>query len=305
MISAQAAPVPVSPPCCLTTIVTPWSRAIGPSCLNRSTQSLRLPPLVWPNVSTCGIPAAAACRMRDCSTSSASACLGIDHREHHQRLQAQVAALLAQLLGPSGGRIGGDHRHRLLPSSWCVVPQATYSIPGRLDAVSARSSGNREYGSVMQAIWNCVGFPRRRRRAVRAGIRLDVRAGRSHRRTRPATPAPDIASQARRVRVAGFRSEMSCRMFHPRGGATGEHTVWIRVPRSYRLPTPPAKPWPRPTHSCTARRSTRQAQDALRAIRLAPRPVHRSTQGLFPKERHGPTRPGRHARRADRSRVAR
>ena len=34
-----------------------------PSSLKRSSQSLRLPPLVWPNVSTCGTLAAAAWRM--------------------------------------------------------------------------------------------------------------------------------------------------------------------------------------------------------------------------------------------------
>src|SRR5688500_17818039 len=45
----------------------------------------------------------------------------------------------------------------LLPSSLCVVPHATKLYPAALMPSSARLSVNREYGSVMHAIWNLVG----------------------------------------------------------------------------------------------------------------------------------------------------
>ena len=38
------------------------------------------------------------------------------------------------------------------------MPQATYLYPADFKPVSARSRGNCEYGNVMQAIWNSVGF---------------------------------------------------------------------------------------------------------------------------------------------------
>src|SRR5581483_6994972 len=44
----------------------------------------------------------------------------------------------------------------LSPSLW-VVPQATNAYPAALMPSSARLRGNREYGSVMHAIWNLVG----------------------------------------------------------------------------------------------------------------------------------------------------
>src|SRR5262245_30853656 len=45
-----------------------------------------------------------------------------------------------------------------LPTSLCEVPHATKLYPAPLIPSSARASGKCEYGSVMHAIWNFVGF---------------------------------------------------------------------------------------------------------------------------------------------------
>ena len=74
------------------------------------------------------MPAAAACLMRLREHLQALGVLGVDAGEHHQRLEAQVAAPLAQLLRLGRRRIGRHHGHAAAsPSSRCDVPQATYS----------------------------------------------------------------------------------------------------------------------------------------------------------------------------------
>src|SRR5947208_16524632 len=97
-MAAHASPVPVSPPCCFTTKSTLWSLAIGPSSRNRSTHSLRLPPLVWPNVSTCGTPRGARLEEPLRENRQPAGALGVDRAEHQQRLQPQVAPPLRHLL---------------------------------------------------------------------------------------------------------------------------------------------------------------------------------------------------------------
>ena len=60
-------------------------------------------------------------------------CLGIDHREHQQRLEAEVAALAGQLPGPFRRGIGGHHRHFPCPLPVRRAP-GDIPVPRRLDA---------------------------------------------------------------------------------------------------------------------------------------------------------------------------
>ena len=117
MISAQASPVPVSPPCCLTTSSTPWSRAIGPSCLKRSTQSLRLPP--FGVAERQHLRHAGRRRLQDALRQHLEAVLrlGVDAGEHHHRLQAQVAAAF----GPAPSPVRRARRRRMTGTSLAPV----------------------------------------------------------------------------------------------------------------------------------------------------------------------------------------
>src|SRR5688572_10798596 len=68
------------------------------------------------------------------------------------RSRQREARSRAAATGASEARMG-----TFLPSSRWLVPQATKRYPTLRRPVSARCNGKGEYGSVMQAIWNCVG----------------------------------------------------------------------------------------------------------------------------------------------------
>src|SRR5262249_16411207 len=69
--------------------------------------------------------------------------------------------------GGASAAITGTSR---VPSRW-VVPQATYRYPAAWMPDNARSSENREYGSVMQAVWDRYGAPRGLAGTTAAGAR--------------------------------------------------------------------------------------------------------------------------------------
>ena len=106
--------MPVSPPCCLTTMRHAVVARDGAELLEPLDPELA--------VASAGVAEgehlgnAARRGLADPlprGPSSAFGVLGIDAREHHERFQAQVAAPLAQLLRPVRRRIGGEHGHLL------------------------------------------------------------------------------------------------------------------------------------------------------------------------------------------------